>query len=72
MENEAADAPVEARNLRDAARPEDLHLRKRYGYWMLSWRRGSKVHNQYLGTCNKLDRQTALEKARGIKLRIGG
>jgi hypothetical protein len=41
--------------------------RKRYEHWMSSWRRGSKVHNQYLGTCKKLDRLTALEKVRAMK-----
>jgi hypothetical protein len=67
-----------------AARLEDPHLwkmekefnskkgRKRYEYWMASWRRGSKVHDEYLGTCKKMDRQTALEKARGSRLRIWG
>jgi hypothetical protein len=34
---------------------------------MASWRRGSKVHNEYLGTCKKMDRQTALKKARRLK-----
>ncbi len=79
MENEAADALAEADSLLNAARLEDLHLwkmekefdsrkgRKKYEYWMASWRRGSKVHNEYLGTCKKLDRETALEKARNIK-----
>jgi hypothetical protein len=79
MESEAADALAEAEGLKNAARLKDLHLwkmekefdskkgRKTYEYWMASWRRGSKVHNEYLGTCKKLDRRTALEKARGIK-----
>ena len=79
MESEAASTLAEADNLRDAARLEDLHLwkmekefdsrkgRKKYEYWMASWRRGSKVHNEYLGTCKKLDRETALGKARRIK-----
>ena len=79
MESEAASTLAEADSLRDAARLEDLHLwkmekefdsrkgRKKYEYWMASWRRGSKVHNEYLGTCKKLDRETALGKARRIK-----
>lgn len=79
MESEAADALAEAEDLKDSARLEDLHLwkmekefdtkkgRKRYEYWMASWRRGSKVHNQYLGTCKKMDSEIALEKARRIK-----
>ena len=79
MESEAADALAEAEDLKDAARLEDPHLwkvekefnskkgRKRYEYWMAFWRRGSKVHNEYLGTCKKMDRQTVLETARRIK-----
>ena len=79
MESEAASSLAEADSLRDAARLEDLHLwkmekefdsrkgRKKYEYWMASWRRGSKVHNEYLGTCKKLDRENALQKARRIK-----
>ena len=79
MENEAASALAEADSLREAARLEDLHLwkmekefdsrkgKRRYEYWMASWRRGSKVHNEYLGSCKKIDRETALGKARRIK-----
>lgn len=79
IEEEAAGALAEADNLMNVARLEDLHLwkmekefdsrkgRKKYEYWMASWRRGSKVHNEYLGTCKKLDRETALGKARRIK-----
>jgi len=36
----------------------------------IGWPRGGvdpKVHNEYLGTCKKLDRETALGKARRIK-----
>ena len=79
MKSEATIALAEADSLRDAARLEDLHLwkmekefdsrkgKKKYEYWMASWRRGSKVHNEYLGSCKKLDRETALGKARRIK-----
>lgn len=79
MKSEAASSLAEANNLMNAARLEDLHLwmmekefdskkgRKKYEYWMASWRRGSKVHNEYLGTCKKLDRENALGKARRIK-----
>jgi hypothetical protein len=28
--------------------------RKNYEYWMASWRRGSKVHNEYHGICKKM------------------
>jgi hypothetical protein len=79
MESEAASTLAEADSLMNAARLEDLHLwkmekefdsrkgKKKYEYWMASWRRGAKVHNEYLGTCKKLDRETALGKARRIK-----
>jgi hypothetical protein len=79
LESEAAGALAEADSLRDAARLEDLHLWKmkkefdskkgmmKYEYWMASWRHGSKVHNEYLGPCKKVDRDTALGKARRIK-----
>jgi hypothetical protein len=61
MESEAASALAEADNLREAARLEDLHLwkmenefysrkgRKKYEYWLDSWRRGSKIHNEVSG-----------------------
>jgi hypothetical protein len=79
MESEAASTLAEADSLRDAARLEDLHLwkmekefdsrkgRKKYEYWMASWRRGAQVHNEHLGPCKKVDRDTALVKARRIK-----
>ncbi len=79
IENEAASTLAEADGLLNAARLEDLHLwkmekevvskkgKEKDEYWMASWRRGSKVHNEYLGTCKKLDRETALGKARRIK-----
>jgi hypothetical protein len=84
MESEAAGALDEADNLREAAKLEDLHLRKmkkefnsktgrkKYEYWMASWRRGSEVHNKYLGTCKKMDRETALGRPGGSRLRIWG
>lgn len=41
-----------------------------YGYWMASWREKddyNKVHNVHLGSCKKMDKETALQKARKIK-----
>ena len=79
LQGEADSALAEALSLKDAARLEDLHLWKmekektsskgtrKYQYWMASWREGSKVRNVHLGSCKKLDHQTALKKARKAK-----
>jgi 1,2-phenylacetyl-CoA epoxidase PaaB subunit len=40
---------------------------KTYQYWMASWREGDKVRNVHLGSCRKVDRETALQKARKVK-----
>jgi hypothetical protein len=40
---------------------------KIYHYWMASWREGGKVRNVHLGSCRKVDRETALQKARKAK-----
>ena len=70
-------ADVEA--LKGAARREDLHLwqmekskstkkgTQSYLYWMASWREGEKVRNVHLGSCRKVDHETALQKARKMK-----
>ena len=70
---------AEAEALKGAARLEDLHLwqmekakttkkgSKTYFYWMASWREGSKVRNVHLGSCKKVDHETALQKARKMK-----
>lgn len=38
-----------------------------YYYWMVSWREGEKVRNVHLGSCKKLDKEAAMQKARAIK-----
>ncbi|MDI9417060.1 MAG: hypothetical protein QM438_04845 [Euryarchaeota archaeon] len=38
-----------------------------YFYWMASWREGEKVRHVHLGSCRKVDRETALQKARKLK-----
>jgi len=38
-----------------------------YLYWMASWRVGEKVRNVHLGSCRKVDHETALQKARKAK-----
>ena len=70
---------AEAGSLQPVARLEDLHLwqmekakatkkgTKTYFYWMASWREGAKVRNVHLGSCNKMDEATALQKARKLK-----
>ena len=65
--------------LKGAARLEDLHLwqmekikttkkgTRSYLYWMASWREGGKVRHVHLGSCKKVDHETALQKARKMK-----
>lgn len=58
-----------------ARRLEDVHpwimekvkKGKTYQYWMVSWREGDKVRNVHIGSCKKLDKETALQKARVMK-----
>lgn len=68
-----------AEALKGAARLEDLHLwqmekikttkkgTRSYFYWMASWREGGKVRHVHLGSCKKMDPETALQKARKVK-----
>lgn len=70
---------AEAEALKGAARLEDLHLwqmekskttkkgTQSYLYWMASWREGGKVRHVHLGSCRKVDHETALQKARRTK-----
>ena len=75
----AENALLDAQNLKDSARLEDLHIWemkkekdtkkgvKTYSYWMASWREGGRVRHVYLGSCRKISQEVALQKARGIK-----
>jgi hypothetical protein len=48
---------------------------KKYTYWVASWREGDKVRNVHLGSCMKLSRADAIQKARKLKaeaLGLGG
>jgi hypothetical protein len=45
---------------------------KRYEYWHASWRDGAKVRNVYLGSCGKMSREEAMEKARSLKVEALG
>ena len=79
MEGRADELKAEAEDLKGAARLEDLHLwqmekvkstkkgSKTYFYWMASWRVDGKVRNVHIGSCKKVDRETALQKARKMK-----
>lgn len=68
---------MKAKALEFEARLEDLHLwvmkkrkgRKKYTYWMATWREDGRVKNVYLGSTRKVTREQALEKARKLKAR---
>jgi len=75
----ADELKAEAEDLKGVARLEDLHIwqmekvkttkkgSQSYFYWMASWREGRKVRHTHLGSCRKVDRETALQKARKLK-----
>jgi len=79
LEDREASLQAEAEALKGAARLEDLSVwvmekakttkkgKTTYGYWMASWREGDRVRNVHLGSCKKLDKETALQKARVMK-----
>ena len=79
IEGRADELKAEAEALKGAARLEDLTLwqmekakttkkgSRSYFYWMASWREGDKVRNVHLGSCRKVDHETALQKARKMK-----
>lgn len=79
LEGRADELKAEAEALEGAARLEDLHLwlmekskstkkgSQSYIYWMASWREGGEVRNVHLGSCKKVDHETALQKARTMK-----
>ena len=84
LEGQADSLKAEAEALKGAARLEDLHIwqmekvkttkkgSRSYGYWMASWREGDRVRNVHLGSCSKLDEETALQKARAMKAKALG
>jgi len=79
LQEEAYKALSEAVTLRPVARLEDLNVwitektkttkngSRSYRYWMANWREGGKVRNVHLGSCSKMDAETALQKARELK-----
>jgi len=71
-----ANALGKARELKPLARLEDLSVYRvekkgKKGrtneYWHATWRHGQKVCNFYLGSCKKLTREQALQKAKKMK-----
>ena len=79
LEGRADELKAEAEAMEGAARLEDLNLwqmekekttkkgTQTYLYWMASWREGGKVRHVHLGSCRKVDHETALQKARKVK-----
>jgi len=62
--------------LKPLARLEDLSIfkvkkqvrkNKFLFYWFAAWTMNKKAHNAYLGSCTKMDAETALQKARKLK-----
>jgi len=45
---------------------------RKYAYWMATWREGNKVRNVHLGSCRKISREAALQKARAMKAEVLG
>ena len=79
LESQADSLKAEAEALKGAARLEDLSVwvmekakttkkgKTTYGYWMASWREGDRVRNVHLGSCARIDKETALQKAKVMK-----
>ena len=76
---EAARLQEQARKLQELARLEDITVwedsilkqtkkgEKKYGRWLAGWREGGKLRKVYLGSCKKMSRAEALQKARTMK-----
>jgi len=79
LEGQADSLKAESEAMEGAVRLEDINLwqmakekttkkgDQTYLYWMASWRVGEKVRNVHLGSCRKVDHETALQKARKMK-----
>ena len=76
LEKDAQYNLATAQGLKAQARLEDLSVYriekkgkkgKTNEYWHATWRHGRKVCNFYLGSCKKLAREQALEKAMKLK-----
>ena len=40
---------------------------RKYTYWMATWREDGKIRNVHIGSCEKMDKETARQKARKLK-----
>lgn len=79
LEGQADKALAESEALKPVARLEDTNVWvmekvkttkkgiRSYRYWMANWREGEKVRNVHLGSCGKMDEETARQKARELK-----
>ena len=79
LQEEASSALAQAEALKLQARLEDLTVwemgktkttkkgSKKYAYWMATWREGGKTRNVHIGSCAKMDVETARQKARKMK-----
>jgi hypothetical protein len=79
LQEEANKAHSDAVALKPVARLEDTNVwvmektkttkkgSRAYHYWMANWREDGKVRNVHLGSCEELDAEAALQKARAIK-----
>ena len=79
LQREADKARAEALALKPQARLEDLSLwqmektkdtkkgSKKYTYWMATWREDGKIRNVHIGSCEKMDKETARQKAHKLK-----
>jgi predicted transcriptional regulator len=79
LQREADKARAEALALKSLARLEDLALwqmektkttkkgSRKYTYWMATWREAGKTRNVHLGSCEKIDEETAKQKAKTMK-----
>jgi hypothetical protein len=79
LQREADKARAEALALKPLAKLEDLSLwqmektkdtkkgSRKYTYWMATWREDGKTRNVHLGSCEKMDKETARQKARKLK-----
>jgi len=76
----AGELSREADKLKEAARLEDLSVRREhlvkqtkkggirtYYRWVASWRDGDKTCKVYLGSCKKMSQGEALQKAKKLK-----
>jgi len=80
----AENALLDAQDLKDSARLEDLHIWemkkekdtkkgvRTYSYWMASWRERGRVRHAYLGSCRKISQEAAMRKARKMKVQALG